>query len=110
MDPSLREGITLMDFIFSIRATIPPAANANMPMVLTSPARIVVRRFFPCGPCLTEGELVRRTARFVVFTEWKGGDDYTGREKRLACDSVHTEPCPRCTDHPRTSYRHGHMD
>ncbi len=99
-----------MDFIFSIRTTIPPAANSNVAAVPALPARVMVRRFSPCGPCLTEGAFVRRTARFVVFTEWKSGNDFTGREKRLACESVHTEPCPSCTDHPRTQYRHGYMD
>ena len=101
-----------MDIISSIRTTISGPVNDNVAAVAAPPppARIVVRRFSPYGPCLTEGQFIRRTARFVVFTEWRGGDDFTGREKRLACESVHTEPCRSCTDHPQTAYQHGYMD
>ncbi len=99
--------------IASIFALVPfaPAANSNTATApATPPARIIVRRFSPCGPCLTEGEFVRQTARFVVFNTWKGGDDYTGKQRRIACDAVHLEPCPSCRDHSRTQYPHGYMD
>lgn len=75
-----------------------------------TPVRIVVRRFSACGPCLTEGEWVRSTPRFHVFREWRGGGDFTGRERRLACEAVHLEPCPSCRDHGQTQYPNGYMD
>lgn len=84
-----------------------PAANSNTP---PAPAALIVRRFSAYGPCLTEGEFVKRTARYVVFNTWKGGRDYTGPQRRVACDAVHVEPCPSCADHPRTQYPHGYMD
>ncbi len=99
--------------IASIFAPVPfaPAANSNTASAPVSPpARIIVRRFSAYGPCLTEGEFVRQTARFVVFNEWKGGDDYTGKQRRIACDAVHLEPCPSCRDHSRTHYPNGYMD
>ena len=97
--------------IASIFAPAPftPAANSNT-VPAAPPARIIVRRFSAYGPCLTEGVFVRQTARFVVFNEWKGGDDYTGKQRRIACDAVHLEPCPSCRDHSRTHYPNGYMD
>ena len=95
--------------IASILAPVPfaPAANSK---TVPAPARVIVRRFSAYGPCLTEGEFVRQTARFVVFNTWKGGDDYTGKQRRMACDAVHLEPCPSCRDHSRTHYPNGYMD
>ncbi len=58
--------------IASIFAPAPfaPAANQQHGFApATTPARIIVRRFSAYGPCLTKGEFVRQTARFVVFTE-----------------------------------------
>ena len=97
--------------IASIFAPVPfaPAANSNTAPA-APPARIIVRRFSAYGPCLTEGEFVRQTARFVVFNERKSGDDYTGKQRRMACDAVHLEPCPSCRDHSRTHYPNGYMD
>lgn len=82
------------------------------PETQTPPAEkpIVVRRFSPCGPCLTEGQLVKATAGFYVYREWMRADRFDGRERRVAKASVHIEPCTRCTDHPSTSYPHGYMD
>lgn len=64
-----------------------------------------VRKFSPAGPCLTQGELVRETTKFLVIR-----DRYTGKVRRMAKDRVHTEPCHSCTDHPQTSYPYGYMD
>lgn len=86
------------------------AANDNLPPVAPAPSLVVVRRFSPCGPCLIEGEFIRSTVRFVVFKEWRGGGDYSGRERRLACDAVHLAPCPSCRDHERSQYPNGYMD
>ncbi len=83
------------------------AANNTVP---PAPARVIVRRFSAYGPCLTAGEFVKQTARFVVFNTWKGGDDYTGKQRRMACDAVHLQPCHSCTDHTRSKYPHGYMD
>lgn len=73
------------------------------------PARQIVRVFSPCGPCLTEGELIRTTDKFYIYREWKGGDRFEG-EKRISRTKAHIEPCHCCTDHPQTHYRNGHMD
>lgn len=80
---------------------------------ITAPAVedfVVVRQFSACGPCLSLGKLLRSTPRFRVFNEWRGGGDFTGRERRIACASVHLDPCPSCTDHPQTQYPNGYMD
>ena len=83
----------------SIETQTPPAQD-----------RVIVRRFSPCGPCLTEGKLVKSTARFYVYREWTGMDRFDGRERRVAKHSAHIEPCCSCTDHPSTVYPHGYMD
>ena len=82
------------------------------PKTQTAPQQesVIVRRFSPCGPCLTEGKLVRATAKFYVFRERTGSDRFEGRERRLAKDSAHIEPCCSCTDHPSTVYPNGYMD
>lgn len=65
-----------------------------------------VRKFSMAGPCLTQGELVRETAKFYVFR-----DKYRGNvERKLAKNRAHIEPCHSCTDHPQTSYPYGYMD
>ena len=97
----------------SIFALVPfaPAANSNTAKAPPPPPdRIIVRRFSTCGQCLSECEFVRQTARFVVFNTWKGGDDYTGKQRRVACNAVHLQPCPSCRDHSRTQYPNGYMD
>ncbi len=85
-------------------------ANDNELPVSAALKVVVVRQFSPCGPCLTLGKLVRSTERFRVFTEWQGRADFTGRERRIACESVHLAPCPSCTDHPGTQYPNGYID
>jgi hypothetical protein len=76
----------------------------------------LVRSFSPAGPCLTEGRLVRETARFYIFNEWLGGDRFRDKESRLAkClpghySRAHVEPCSSCRDHARTQYPNGYMD
>jgi hypothetical protein len=79
--------------------------NANQ----ADASRQIVRVFSPCGPCLTEGELIKTTDKFYVFREWRGGARYEG-EKRMSKAKAHIEPCPSCTDHARTLYAHGYMD
>ncbi len=78
-----------------------------------------VREFSPAGPCLTLGKFVRRTPKTIVYREWLGGDSF-GKERRAGGWKVeekdgrrgyiHTEPCPSCRDHERTSYPNGYMD
>ncbi len=84
--------------------------NDNSTPVPVAAQRVKVRQFSPCGPCLTLGMFVRSTARFHVFTVWRGGSEFSSKEKRIACDSVHLEACPSCADHARTMYPHGYMD
>lgn len=69
----------------------------------------IVRRFSAVGPCLTEGKLLRETAKFYVYAEWQGMDRFEG-EKRIAKDRAHIEPCRCCRDHKATQYPNGHMD
>ena len=79
------------------------------------PTAQIVRKFSPCGPCLTIGKLVRETAKFYVYRKWLGCSDdgyvYETEERRIGKSSlVHTEPCRCCRDHADTSYPHGYMD
>lgn len=79
------------------------------------PATQIVRKFSPCGPCLTIGKLVRETAKFYVYRKWLGCSDdgyvYETEERRIGKSSlVHTEPCRCCRDHADTSYPNGYMD
>ena len=85
-------------------------ANDNETSHGAAAKRVVARQFSTCGPCLLEGEVVRSTARFHVINEWKGGDDFTGRQRRISRESVHLTPCPSCRDHSRTQYPDGYMD
>ena len=81
--------------------------------------RILVREFSACGPCLTLGEFVRRTAKTIVYREWRGGDCF-GKECRVGGWKVgergdrrayiHIEPCRSCRDHAETQYPNGYMD
>ena len=81
----------------------------------TEPAARIVRKFSPCGPCLTIGKLVRETAKFYVYRKWLGCSDdgyvYETEERRIGKSSlVHTKPCRCCRDHADTSYPNGYMD
>ena len=81
----------------------------------TEPAARIVRKFSPCGPCLTIGKLVRETAKFYVYRKWIGwnddGQSFEDKERRIGKSSlVHTEPCRCCRDHADTSYPNGYMD
>lgn len=75
-----------------------------------------VREFSSCGPCLTQGWLVSRTAKTIRFWERPNGPvtvpaKPTGRGGwRLAQGSIHTEPCKSCMDHPTTNYPDGFRD
>jgi hypothetical protein len=69
----------------------------------------IVRTFSRAGPCITEGKLIKTTAKFYVFEEWRGGETYSGR-KKIFCSKAHIEPCPSCADHPKTQYPNGYMD
>ena len=75
----------------------------------------ILRKFSPCGPCLTIGKLVRETAKFYMYRKWLGCSDdgyvYETEERRIGKSSlVHTEPCRCCRDHADTSYPNGYMD
>lgn len=63
----------------------------------------IARRFSMCGPCLSEGRVVRETARFYVL-------EARGRNERISKDRVHVEPCRSCTDHPETQYPYGYTN
>ena len=77
---------------------------------------VIVREFSAAGPCLTTGKLVRETANFYIYLEWKGGDRYGTEEKRISkkrpghYSAAHTEPCPSCRDHAHTQYPNGYQD
>ena len=66
-------------------------ANDNKPTAPVASKPVMVRKFSPCDPCLTLGELVRSTARFHVFTDRRGGGYLTKRQRRIACESIHLE-------------------
>jgi hypothetical protein len=75
----------------------------------------IVREFSPAGPCLTLGRLVKETAQFWVYDEWRGGDRFEGRKKvrkrtEQRYSRAHVEPCGSCRDHPKTSYPNGYTD
>ncbi len=75
---------------------------------------ITVREFSPAGPCLTLGEFVKRSPKFIFYRERLGGDRYAGRVSRVGgwkvtgADYIHIEPCRSCRDHPETSYPNGY--
>lgn len=72
----------------------------------------IVRAFSAAGPCLTQGRLVRTTAKFYVIEVARGwGKAQRYENKRLAIGNgrlVHTEPCRSCTDHAQTQYPRGY--
>ena len=70
----------------------------------------IVRRFSPCGPCLTEGRFVRETAKFIVYNRWISGDRFDAAERKIIKSAVHIVPCRSCTDYPATMYPNGYMD
>lgn len=71
--------------------------------------RQIVRVFSPCGPCLTQGELIRTTEKFYIYRQWRGGNRFEG-ERRISRAKAHVEPCSCCRDHARTQYPNGYMD
>lgn len=75
-----------------------------------APAPVIVREFSAAGPCLRLGRLVKTTPQFFLFNPWQGGDRYGEEVRRIARRRHHIEPCPSCTDHPKTMYPHGYMD
>lgn len=66
-----------------------------------------VRVFSRCGPCLTYYRRVR-TNRTTITLAYRNGSGVS--LDRAYKGSVHEEPCPSCTDHPRTQYPEGYMD
>ena len=66
-----------------------------------------VRVTSSAGPCLTHYRMVRRN-KTTVTVACENGDGISTR--KVYAFQVHFEPCPCCTDHPRTSYPHGYMD
>lgn len=81
-----------------------------------SPPPVLVREFSPVGPCLTLGLFVKRTAKFIFYREWKGGDTFADKVSRAGGwkvnggDYIHTAACRSCRDHPETQYPNGYMD
>ena len=76
----------------------------------------IVREFSAAGPCLTLGRLVRTTAQFYVYNEWKGGDRYDAAERKVRIrtparySGAHIVPCHGCRDHANTQYPNGYDD
>lgn len=76
----------------------------------------LVREFSAAGPCLTLGQFVKRTPKFIFFREWQGGDKFAdtvsrrGGWKVAKGAYIHTEPCTSCRDHERTQYPNGYDD
>ena len=79
-----------------------------------------VREFSPIGPCLTLGEFVKRTPKFIFYIERHTGYDGPPEIRRVGGWKVnrdnsrggyiHTEPCHSCRDHAETQYPNGYMD
>ncbi len=74
-----------------------------------------VREFSSAGPCLTLGEFVKRTPKFIFYRERHTG--YGGEPEirrvggwKVQGDYIHLEPCPSCRDHEHTQYPNGYMD
>lgn len=93
-----------------IRIEIPerPPEESRGNVEQAPPEAPMVRRFSVAGPCLPIGRLVRETPQFFVIDT----PDYSRVQSRRVAKStgVHTVPCPRCTDHPRSDYPHGYVD
>ena len=80
----------------------------------------IVREFSPVGPCLTLGEFVKRTRKFIFYRERHTGYGGEPEIRRVGGwkigkrgdrrPYIHTEPCPSCRDHERTQYPNGYMD
>ncbi len=76
----------------------------------------LVREFSAAGPCLTLGLFVKRTAKYVMYREWLGGDRFADKISRIGGwkvtegDYVHTEPCRSCQDHQNSQYPNGYED
>ena len=96
-----------------------PAMRHTMRDDMRSESAKIVREFSPAGPCLTLGKLVCETPSFYVFLPWRGGNNYGGKERRIARNltasggaysRAHVEPCSSCRDHPKTQYPNGYMD
>jgi hypothetical protein len=68
-----------------------------------------VREFSRCGPCITLGELVERTAKTIKFRTRDGKIERRGGY-RLERGLIHTEPCHSCMDSPNTQYPNGYWD
>jgi|KBSMisStaDraftv2_1062788.scaffolds.fasta_scaffold526959_4 hypothetical protein len=68
-----------------------------------------VREFSVAGPCIVLGELIRRTARGVVFRNRNGAVERR-LGQRVELGLVHAEPCQSCRDHAETMYGQGWLD
>lgn len=70
----------------------------------------ILRKFSPCGPCLTfvdgAGPIVRETGKSWI-TQQPGKPE---RQVRKATFGYHAEPCPSCRDHARSQYPDGLWD
>lgn len=91
-----------------VRVEVPGESTKRVVSVERAPANAqIVRQFSPCGPCLTQGRLVRETAKFYVV-EVDGADANVRMAK--SGGGYHAEPCRSCLDHAQTSYPYGYMD
>lgn len=72
---------------------------------MTEPKK--VREVNWAGPCLDLGTLVAREKDCVIFINREGRRTRRGGMK-VRHDVIHTEPCPRCMDHPETVYPEGY--
>ena len=61
-----------------------------------------VRELSVAGPCTTLGLVLRETDRSISYRDRHGTLKFISRRW-----AVHTEPCPSCSDHPKTTYPDG---
>ena len=81
--------------------------------------RVLVREPNAAGPCIVLGLFVKRTEKFIMYREWRGGNRFADKVSRVGgwkvearegrADSyVHTTPCSCCRDHAQTQYPNGY--
>jgi len=74
----------------------------------------IVREFSAAGPCIVMGKFVKRTSKFIMYNNWRGGDRYDSKVSRVGGwkvtegDYIHTVPCKSCRDHAKTQYPNGY--
>lgn len=66
-----------------------------------------VRELNWAGPCLDLGVVVEETAERIKFIDRSGKATHRSGAK-VRWKVIHTDPCERCVDHPKTQYPNGY--